>query len=206
MTDDRLRSAACSGVILYQWDGKSSHMLVGVTRRHASVGAGYGISFGGFADAGMMKARPGTVRPMTTEAYREGEEELGARSLHEAIAEHVLEDYAQPLGGYLVRVDDGNIVHAPVYYAFPVTMEEKLLLGNLDDTAERVGQIVWMELRWRAGLGRLLDAADVTLHYRDKPVSWSAFKHAHERVCVFHPLAVLAAMGRLWNDRGRMFD
>ncbi len=204
-----LQVSPCSGVILYQWDGRSFHMDVGVTMRNESVGAGLGISFGGHAEALEFLRRPvGSMASILAEAYREGEEELGAKALHRAIAQDVLETFAQPLGTSMVRVDwEGKqYVHVPAYYVLPVTAHERLMLGNLRDTDERVGQILWLRLCWRRALSlHTTSINEVWLEKDGACIGWNQFYHGHEPVLVFRPLAILANTGRLWNDRRKNF-
>lgn len=204
------KAAASSGILGYQWDGTSNHMRVGVTERPTEFGPGhgYGITFGGFASVRtFLNQYIGSVRSMVQESYREGTQELGHTALTQTISRETLEAHAQPLGGYLVRTPDDNKVHAPMYFAFPFTDQERELLGDLKDTKERIGQIKWMSMHWTKGFGKNPYTAmqgaheHVKLSYRDEPVAWSQFFHRHEPFCAFQTLAFLADRGRLWNDR-----
>jgi hypothetical protein len=181
-------------------------MEVALTHRTALVGEGYGISGGGFAEIqAFLGTEVGTIQRLAVEAYREvGEEFFGKEwqvPMEKTIPQGEFEAYAQPLDGYLVRTKDANQVHAPVYYAFPPTMAERIALANLPETPERTGQLQWPTLRWRPGLTKATLATDVMLWAGEQPLSWSVFHWQHEVMCVFQQLALLAAQKRLWNDR-----
>lgn len=198
------QASPCSGAQFYMWDGHSPHMDVALTHRTAQVGKGYGITGGGFAEIkAFLTTDLGTIRSLAVEAYRELEEELGAKKLHAAIPQEVFEAYAQPLDGSLIRTSDTNQAHAPVYYAFPTTTDERMALSQLPETPERTGQLDWRKLRWRPGVTKATLATDVTLWRGKQEHSWSTFYWDHEVRCVFWQLALLASQGRLWNDRPR---
>lgn len=198
-----VRGSPCGAVQFYQWDGAASEMDVGVTQRTAKMGNGYNTTFGGFAECGdFLQVPVGTIRTMCAETYREGEEELDKETLQRLIPPPLLMRYAQPLEGYLVRhPDPNNPIHAPVYYAFPVTREERRKLSDLPPNDERAGQIEWLKLRWEKGMDLLNLDGKVTLWDGEKQLDWKAFYHQHEVECVFFRLAFLADSGRLWNDR-----
>lgn len=194
----------CNGVIFYTWDGINSHMDVGLTNHRDG---GLGLTFGGKINiASTLDMSPGHIGSMVEHLYEEGTEELDARTLNQAIPLRTFRRYAQPIDVSLIRVIDANDdeikVHASAYYAYPATLQERLLLSNLPDTAERTGQIMWAQLRWRGDLNTASErACNITLHHASKPLSWSAFKHRHEQECVLQTLAGLAHQKRLWNDR-----
>lgn len=194
----------CNGVIFYNWNGRDSYMEVGLTQHRDG---GYGLTFGGKINTGaVLDMSIGEIASMVHHLYEEGTQELDARMLNDAIPYNTFRKYVQLIDVSLIRVEDGKdpdiLTHASAYYAYPVTMHERLQLANLPDTAERIGQILWAELRWRGNLNSAAErATNITLNEAGHAISWSVFKHRHEQECVLQTMALLASQKRLWNDR-----
>lgn len=203
-TEEKFPQASpCGGMILYREPVSfppANGLWVGVTEREAIVGAGLGITAGGFLECKTLLQRDiGSVLTAAAEAYREAKEELGPVFVKTISRANFLAN-AQVLTAFSIRTPDSNRIHSPVYFGYRLSNWEQDALRHLTPTKERTKPIRWMWLTWTGSNDPAVVAKTVRLVENNRRVPWSALKHTHEKKA-FAALAVIASQGRLWNNK-----
>jgi hypothetical protein len=174
-----------AGVVFYRLHpDKANTLLVGCGKRSAKVGAGYGISAGGFADCDKLYTKPpGTVVDLRVEAYRELLEEIPGSENVFPTARHFTHR-VQPLVQFVVRTKGESSMHCPCYYACAIQAHEQWLLSILGVSDETEESLQFFELNW---------SRDGSIASFNCPPLY----HAHEMLA-FEELAFLASTNMLW--------
>lgn len=185
-----------AGVIVYQvLNATKIRLLLSV--RSAVVGEGFGITGGGFVEAGQLLNTPlRTMVETASEAYREVDEEnLKFASVI------TLEEFlhrAQPIAALHVHTGDESMVHATNFSALCVTDAEWEAISTLDGSDERSGALREVIMTFSTYLSRMQPETGVQLTCNGEPVSVAAFYHHHE----LRAIAMIAwhhQQGKLWG-------
>lgn len=180
-----------SGGIFYRVLGPR-HIRVLLASRAGNVGAGSGISFGGWMPLSSLLGKlDGTLVRTEIGAAREGVQEVPG--LLKTLSKDVLLGNLQYLlGGCVYKPNDpyGNIIHAATYYGLAVTEAEEEALCNLPKSKETTAPLMPVDLSWTVDNPTPDDLKGLP----------GDFHHGHEREA-FAALAQLADQGRLWTDR-----
>lgn len=171
------------GVICFRGTETPGVTEVILSERAAKVGAGLGITGGGFVECGEIDQQPvGFISLSAEEAYREcREENLGFEDIIS------LEDFcerAQLVSSFHVKAGDVNRVHSCTYFALRLTDDEWAKVMALPPSDERKGALISAKLDYVPVAGTRLEGA-------------SRFYHKHE-LRAFEDMAKLAAKGRLF--------
>lgn len=184
-------TAAGAGTILYQRTDIPNLLLVGVSSRSLDVGAGKGITAGGYGEVKDVLAPEvavGTVFPLTAEAWRETIQEIPG--VEKIIDERDFLENAQPLVSFMVRTPDSSMVHCSSYLGYEVTLVQRIAVEALPPSDETTAPVKFTGMRWpRRQPGKLV-----------LPLGGPLF-HSHEREA-FAALARLADKDRLWRREG----
>ncbi|MEK7639273.1 MAG: hypothetical protein AAB388_03890 [Patescibacteria group bacterium] len=194
---DQKLAASGAGVIVF--NQKDDYIKVLLARRSKKVGAGLGITGGGFAQCDEIDQQPvGTIIYTADEAYRETCEENAGFA--EIISADDFLERAQPVTLIHVRVADDNRVHVASFFALRVTDIEwdamKQLRPGGDD--ERAGPLLESLVRWDQNITRRQPERYVSIELvTGEVVGMADFWHKHE-VRAIASIAWHAQHKRLW--------
>ncbi|MEX0918010.1 MAG: hypothetical protein WDZ93_02550 [Candidatus Paceibacterota bacterium] len=172
-------------------------LAVLLSNRTASVGAGFGITGGGFVECGDIDRSPvGSIVEAADEAWREGDEEnVGFGQL---VSSRIFFEEAQPIATLFTRTTDINRVHSCTFFALRLQDRVWQQATRLSPGPERVGDLVIAILRWKKSITRRDPEKFITLQTQTgDEIHAGDFCHQHE-LRAFGALAWHAERNRLW--------
>jgi len=196
----KLAAPGC-GIMIYRTTERANALQVILSMRSSVVGAGLGLTGGGFVECGPLSQKPtGTISDTLTEAYREnGEENKGFEAV---ISTKQLASDGQIIASYAVRAPvtrtDPNGVHQCTNIALRITDDVQWNeIMALEGNEERVGSLRTAVLEWDSErpIDRLNPAKNIM--FRFGPDALGEFHHKHE-LYGYGQLAWHAQNGRLW--------
>lgn len=190
-------SASGNGIIAWLLSSKPRTLQVLLQHRLQSVGEGFGVTAGGFAENGVLIDAPvGTKAFANAEVLRELHEELpGVNTCLPNDA--TLRRNLQPLTQFVVSTADPNQYHAVSMFALRLKPSEAADLLENEGDGEESGGLYVAELCWDEDI---LTAEDPKAHIHFSKGEGEKFFWAHE-LEGFAELARLAEAKRLWDNR-----
>jgi len=188
----KMAAPGCGVICFRPSPAEPNALEVILSERATSVGAGLGITGGGFVECGAIFAeKAGFVSLSVDEAYRECcEENLG---FERVISLAAFRERAQLVASFCVRTGDANGVHACTYFALCLHDDEWQAVLKLAPSAERNGSLKVAKLSWVKNKLIELEGAE-------------RFFHKHE-LKAFEAMAQLDMRGKLFmaEPRGQLF-
>lgn len=170
------------GVIAFRDAANPGELEVILSQRAESVGAGLGITGGGFVECGdIYKEKVGFISLSADEAYRECvEENPGFENI---ISLEDFRERVQLVASFCVKAADVNGVHACTYFALRLTDEEWDKVMALPPSEERDGDLIAKKVHYTQGGLRMYGDAD--------------FYHPHETLAL-HEMLKLNGKNKLF--------
>ena len=166
-------AAGGAGVIAYK-KGEGQQAFVLLSERSEKVGAGLGITGGGFVECDEVNNQPpGYVLPLTHEAWREAVEENPG--FEKIISRESFDERATYLTAFAVSTNDQHGVHLVCYFGLELSDAEFLAVQALPPSDERIGALIPAKLSWtRESLKKEALKEKINLEGMNK------FYHQHE--------------------------
>ncbi|PZP40280.1 MAG: hypothetical protein DI585_01520 [Pseudomonas fluorescens] len=191
MANEFPKSGVGSGLIAYRVLGPR-HLRVPISSRAEGVGAGSGITSGGWMPLALLGTKPdGAIIRLETGAVRESVQEVPG--ILKVLPREVLFNNMQYLFGASIHKPKdpyGNTFHTGVYYGLAVTEPEEVALCNLPTSKETSAPLRAVDIRWEVDNPTPEDLIGLP----------TDFHHDHERYA-YAALAQMADRNRLWLDR-----
>ena len=130
-------TAPCSAVLIYTRSGSELKLLT--TQRHESVGAGRGLSAGGFYEVKDMFNAAGKMQDGRAETYREMFEELG-EGIKQILPYDAFAARVRHLWDGMVASDDPAVIHNVTFRMLEVSATEMAAIMALPPTDEQTGK------------------------------------------------------------------